>query len=46
MKNLELAQYDRPTPVQGYTIPAVLQGNDVVAIAQTGKQTDAIYRTY
>ncbi len=30
------AQYDVPTPIQERTIPLVLQGNDVLACAQTG----------
>lgn len=32
-----LCQYDMTTPIQAYTIPAVLQGHDVVGVAQTGK---------
>jgi ATP-dependent RNA helicase DDX3X len=37
LNNVQLAGYIIPTPIQQYTIPAVLQGNDVVAVAQTGK---------
>ena len=29
-------QYSKPTPIQAYTIPAVLAGRDVFATAQTG----------
>ena len=36
LRNLELANYKTATPIQAYTIPAVLQGMDVVAVAQTG----------
>jgi hypothetical protein len=28
--------YDAPTPIQKYTIPSMLQGHDVIGIAQTG----------
>lgn len=38
LRNIELAGYVETTPVQAYTIPAVLKGMDVVAIAQTGKR--------
>ena len=31
-----LCEYFNPTPVQAYVIPAVLQGKDVIACAQTG----------
>lgn len=37
VENIALCGYDSPTPVQAYTIPAVLQGRDVIGIAQTGK---------
>jgi ATP-dependent RNA helicase DDX3X len=34
--NIDLCGYENPTPVQAYTIPAVLQSRDVIAVAQTG----------
>jgi len=37
LENVELAGYDTPTPIQKFTIPAMLQGYDVIGIAQTGK---------
>lgn len=37
LNNIKLARYEFATPIQSYTIPAVLQGMDVVAVAQTGK---------
>jgi len=36
LNNVKLAGYTEPTPIQQYTIPAVLQAMDVVAVAQTG----------
>lgn len=37
VQNIDLCGYVNPTPVQAYTIPAVLQSRDVIATAQTGK---------
>ena len=37
LRNVQLCQYDVPTPIQSYVIPSVLQGKDVIGIAQTGK---------
>lgn len=37
LENIKLCGYERPTPVQAYTIPAVLNGRDIISIAQTGK---------
>jgi ATP-dependent RNA helicase DDX3X len=37
LDSVQLAGYDIPTPIQQYTIPAVLLGYDVIAIAQTGE---------
>lgn len=35
-KNVALAGYGAPTPIQKYCIPAITLGYDVIAIAQTG----------
>lgn len=37
MKNVELSGYQVPTPIQKFTIPAILQGYDVIGVAQTGQ---------
>jgi ATP-dependent RNA helicase DDX3X len=37
LENIRLCQYDRPTAVQSYAIPAVLKNQDLIAVAQTGK---------
>jgi ATP-dependent RNA helicase DDX3X len=37
LQNVKLCQYNAPTPIQSYCIPSILTGNDVVAVAQTGK---------
>ncbi len=38
-RNVELAGYKTPTPIQMYCLPAIIQGYDVMGIAQTGKLT-------
>lgn len=38
LSNIRKSGYDIPTPVQAYTIPAVLKGHDVIAVAQTGRR--------
>jgi ATP-dependent RNA helicase DDX3X len=37
VKNIELAGYGAPTPIQRYCLPAIHLGYDVIAIAQTGE---------
>lgn len=38
IENLQLCNYEWPTAIQCYTIPAIREGRDVIGIAQTGKQ--------
>jgi ATP-dependent RNA helicase DDX3X len=37
LKNVQMAGYSTPTPIQRYCLPAIHQGYDVIAIAQTGE---------
>jgi hypothetical protein len=37
LRNVQLAGYEAPTPIQKYCIPAVGMGYDVIAVAQTGQ---------
>ena len=38
-RNVQLAGYNIPTPIQMYCLPAIMQGHDVMGIAQTGMST-------
>ncbi|KAI9841281.1 MAG: hypothetical protein M1837_000817 [Sclerophora amabilis] len=43
LQNVKLCKYDVTTPVQAYCIPAILQGFDVMASAQTGSGKTAAF---
>jgi ATP-dependent RNA helicase RhlE len=43
LRAIQKAGYTRPTPVQTAAIPKVMQGNDLIAIAQTGTGKTAAF---
>ncbi|KAL1301594.1 hypothetical protein AAFC00_005824 [Neodothiora populina] len=43
LENVKLCGYEKMTAIQAYTIPAVIMGHDIIAIAQTGSGKTAAY---
>lgn len=43
MSNIALAGYETPTPIQEKTIPLILEGRDVLGLAQTGTGKTAAF---
>ncbi|EQL00576.1 DEAD/DEAH box RNA helicase [Ophiocordyceps sinensis CO18] len=43
LDNIHLFGFENPTPIQKYTIPSMIQGHDVIGIAQTGSGKTAAY---
>lgn len=46
LDNIKLCGYEVPTPIQAYSIPAVLTGNDLIAVAQTGNYDTLLSAQY
>ncbi len=42
-RNIEKKQYKLPTPIQDQTIPAILEGRDIIGIANTGTGKTAAF---
>ena len=43
LANVKQMKYDRPTPIQAAAIPVVMQGRDVIGLAQTGTGKTAAF---
>lgn len=42
LDNIHLFGFENPTPIQKYTIPSMIQGHDVIGIAQTGEYAPSL----
>ncbi|KAJ5766797.1 uncharacterized protein N7511_004413 [Penicillium nucicola] len=43
LENIALCQYNAPTAVQSYAVPAILAGHDLISVAQTGSGKTAAF---
>ena len=43
LRSIEESGYSEPTPIQSAAIPLILEGNDVIGIAQTGTGKTAAF---